>query len=154
MDSLEKNGPPARILIVDDEPAVLRVLTQGLQAETYEITSTTSPETALELLARDEFDLVISDERMPGMSGHEFLALVAQRYPETVRILLTGYPNLDCALHVINEGHVFRLLTKPWNDIELELTLREAVFHRRQLLAGRERIIAEEMQAPRPPQPG
>jgi two-component system probable response regulator PhcQ len=72
-------------------------------------------------------DVVISDEKMPGMSGSEFLSLVRQEYPDTIRIILTGYGSLESAIRAINEGEIYRLFTKPCNVIDLAITIRLAL---------------------------
>jgi two-component system, probable response regulator PhcQ len=74
---------------------------------------------------------------MPGMSGSEFLALVYQRYPETVRIILTGHADLELALRAINQGHIYRFLVKPVNDMELKVTIRQAIQHKELIMESR-----------------
>ncbi|MDD5669747.1 MAG: response regulator, partial [Candidatus Omnitrophica bacterium] len=72
-------------------------------------------------------DLVISDNRLPDMIGIDFLVKVRQLYPDTIRILITGYPDLDSAIHAINKGQVYRFIPKPWENDELNLTVRQAL---------------------------
>jgi DNA-binding NtrC family response regulator len=84
---------------------------------------------ALELLASEPVDVVVSDERMPGMSGSEFLGLVRRKYPQTVRIILTGHASLEAAIRSINEGEIYRFFTKPCNIFDLAITIRHALQH-------------------------
>lgn len=146
VDNDQETPPLGRILLVDDEPSVLKALTRSVSPESFEIFTASSADEALEVLGEEDIDVIVSDERMPDMSGKDFLALVAQRYPETVRLMMTGYPTQENAIHAINEGQIFRYMTKPWNDIELELALREALFHKKLLIKGRAQMIAEELE--------
>ncbi|MCM2264948.1 MAG: response regulator [Desulfuromonadales bacterium] len=116
-----------RILIIDDEIHVLRALQRALQNEGYEIVTTTSAEEALTLLRRYKFKVVITDERMPGMFGSELLATITVRQPEVVKMLLTGYASVEAAIRAVNEGEVYRFLTKPWDDFELKLAIRAGI---------------------------
>jgi len=116
-----------RILIIDDEIHVLRALQRALQNEGYEIVTTTSAEEALTLLRRYKFKVVITDERMPGMFGSELLATITVRQPEVVKLLLTGYASVEAAIRAVNEGEVYRFLTKPWDDFELKLAIRAGI---------------------------
>ena len=118
---------PHKILLVDDEPHVTEALKRTLHTEPYEILSANSANEALQILAREPVTVVISDERMPGMRGAEFLARVYRDYPETIRIMLTGHANLELALRAINEGQIYRFLLKPCNEQEIRITLRQAV---------------------------
>ena len=92
------------VLLVDDEPNVLDGLTRVLRKEPYEILTANSAEEAATLLEDRSVDLIVSDEEMPGMSGTEFLARVAEQYPDTVRIVLTGNPTLPAALRCQRAG--------------------------------------------------
>ncbi len=112
----EKN--PAKILLVDDEPNVLRALARILKQ--YNVTSLTSGEEALSLAKEQPFDLVISDFRMPGMDGVHFLNRFMQLQPDTIRIILTGYADLDNAQAAINQAEVFRFINKPWNNADID----------------------------------
>jgi DNA-binding NtrC family response regulator len=118
-----------KILFVDDDPFVTEALKRMLRKEPYAMLSADSAGQALDLLSREPVDVVISDEIMPGMRGSDFLAIVFQKHPDTVRIILTGHANLETAVRAINDGHVYRFLTKPCNEFELILTLRQAIQH-------------------------
>lgn len=115
------------ILIVDDEPNVISALQRNLLDEEYDILTAASGEEGLAILKENRAKVVISDERMPGMDGADFLSLVQIRYPDTVRIMLTGHASVDAAMKAVNEGGVYRFFVKPWNDVELLLALRSAI---------------------------
>ena len=103
-----------RILLIDDEPNILAALRRVLMDEPYEILDTDSGEKGLEILQSKPCKVVISDERMPGMGGAEFLSRVKDFFPETVRILLTGYASIDAAMKAVNDGEIYRFFMKPW----------------------------------------
>lgn len=131
---------PPTVLLVDDEPHVTQALKRAFHKEPYVILSAASADEALAILAREPVDVVISDELMPGMLGSEFLAMVYRTYPDTMRIMLTGHANLEAALWAINEGHVYRFLTKPCNELELRVTLRQAI-QQKQLAEESRRLL-------------
>jgi serine/threonine-protein kinase len=113
------------ILCVDDEPNILRTLHWMLHKDFNVMTATDGP-SALELLRKHDFDVIVSDQRMPGMIGSEFLRQACQVAPRAMRILLTGYSDMQALLKSINEGEVFRYVTKPWKNEELSRAVREA----------------------------
>lgn len=113
------------ILIVDDEENVLRSLVRLLGREPYEVHVSTSGPEALESLKKFPIDLIISDHRMPGMTGAEFLRHAKQIVPDAVRIMLTGYADIDAATLAINEGGIARFLTKPWEGNEVKSAIRQ-----------------------------
>ncbi len=115
------------ILIVDDEANVLSALRRELFDEDYEVVTALSGEEALGLLDSRPFKVVMSDERMPGLSGAEFLSMVALRAPQTVRIMLTGQATLEAAVKAVNSGEIYRFFLKPWQSAELKLALRSAI---------------------------
>jgi DNA-binding NtrC family response regulator len=116
-----------RILLVDDESNVLTALKRALFDESYETVSVTSAEGALGLMKGEHFKVVISDERMIGMQGSEFLAHVRQLYPDTIRIMLTGHATVEAAMKAVNEGEIYRFFSKPWNDHDLIFAMRSAI---------------------------
>ena len=117
----------ARLLLVDDEDNILRSLQRVLRKEPYELTTATSGEEAIRLMEDQRFDLVISDARMPGMDGPTLLATIKQRFPWCIRILLTGYADINSTISAINDGQIYRYISKPWDDDELRLILRQAL---------------------------
>lgn len=118
------------VLIVDDESTIRDILKDVFAREPYGILSAASAEEGLEVLAKEHVDVVISDEKMPGMLGSEFLSIVRQKYPDTIRIILTGYASLEAAIRAINEGEIYRFFTKPCNVFDLAVTVRQALQHK------------------------
>jgi len=115
------------ILIVDDEPFITEILTEALSREPYVILTAGSAEDALGLLAQMQVDVITSDEKMPGMSGSEFLAVVRKKYPDTIRMILTGHGSLESEMRAINEGQIYHFFTKPCNVLDLAMTIRKAI---------------------------
>lgn len=115
------------VLFVDDEPNIVEGFQQSLHKESYNILTAISGKEGLQILRTSPVDVVVSDEQMPGMSGSEFLATVCKEYPETIRIILTGQASLEAAIRAINEGEIYRFLTKPCNAIDLAQTIRQAL---------------------------
>lgn len=118
------------VLFVDDEQNILAALRRLFRPQAYRVFIAPSGAEALEIMARERIDLVVSDMRMPGMDGAAFLAEVAQRHPDTVRILLTGYSDMASTIEAINKGGIYRYLTKPWEDNDLVLTVQSALQHK------------------------
>ena len=117
-----------KILIVDDEAANLRVL-ERLFRRQYEVVGATSGAEALELLRVHNVALIISDQRMPGMPGIEFLKRAAEMRPHTVRIILTGYTDVNALVEAINSGMVYKYVAKPWINEDLQQTVSRALQH-------------------------
>lgn len=136
-----------RVLFVDDEPNVTTALRRALRREPYEILSASSSNDGLELLAKTPVDVVVADERMPGMSGTEFLATVSQKYPDTIRMMLTGQATLDAVIEAINRGQIYHFFTKPWNPAELSNVIRQALEHRELLVQSRNLLQAARQQS-------
>jgi two-component system probable response regulator PhcQ len=120
-----------RILLVDDEPRVTEALQRALRREAYVLLSASSGEAAQETLQRHPIDVVISDEQMPGMSGSQFLSWVREKYPRTIRMILSGQATLDAAVRAINEGEVYRFFLKPCNPTDLVCTIEQALTQKR-----------------------
>ena len=119
------------ILIVDDEPDIRKILSDLFSREPYGVFSAGSAKDALDVLGDQQIDVVISDEKMPGMSGSEFLSVVRKKFPDTIRMILTGHASLDAAIRSINEGEIYRFFTKPCNLIDLAVTVRQALQHKK-----------------------
>lgn len=117
-----------KILIVDDEPANLRVLERLLSREYTVITANTGSN-ALDLLLQHDIALIISDQRMPEMTGLDFLKQAAKLRQQTVRILLTGYTDVETLVEAINSGVVYQYVTKPWSNDDLLQTIRRSLAH-------------------------
>ncbi|EGW20032.1 HD domain-containing phosphohydrolase [Methylobacter tundripaludum] len=117
----------AAILFVDDEANVLKALRRLFHNEPYTAYFASSGAEGLEILRQNAVDLIISDMRMPEMSGAEFLAQVFMQWPETIRILLTGYADFQSTIDAVNKGRIYNYCNKPWNDEELKLLVRNAL---------------------------
>ncbi|KQV17267.1 two-component system response regulator [Pseudomonas sp. Root329] len=118
-----------KVLLVDDEESILNSLRRLLRGQPYELLLATSGAQALEIMEQQSIDLVMTDARMPNMDGATLLARIHQLYPTTTRILLTGYADMPTIIKAINEGKIHRYISKPWNDEEMLLTLRQALAH-------------------------
>lgn len=116
---------PIRVMFVDDEERILRTLALQFRRD-YEVLVESDPCRALERLRSEPVQILVSDQRMPQMSGAELLAQARAIQPQAMRILLTGYSDLDAAIDALNGGGIFRYLTKPWDPQELANTLRQA----------------------------
>lgn len=122
-------GESRTLLLLDDEPHILSALTRLLRRDGYRILTATSAAEALELLALNEAQVIVSDQRMPEMSGTEFFGRVKEMYPNTIRIVLSGYTELRSITDAINHGAIYKFLTKPWEDDLLRENIREAFLH-------------------------
>jgi len=129
------------VLAVDDEPANQRAVRRALNDDCHVLTAGSGDE-ALALMARQPVALVIADQRMPGMSGAEFLAATVERYPTVIRIVLTGYTDVDTLVEAINRGHVYHFLGKPWEARELRQVVRRGL-ERFEAAAERARLLDE-----------
>ncbi|MCP5282983.1 MAG: EAL domain-containing protein [Rhodoferax sp.] len=118
------------VLLVDDEPNVLASLKRLLRPDGYRILSASSGQEGLDMLARQPVDIIVSDQRMPGMTGVQFLRQAKALYPQTIRIVLSGHTELQSVTDAINEGAVYRFLTKPWDDAQLRDFIEQAFRHK------------------------
>lgn len=117
------------VLLVDDEIHVLNALKRLLRNEDYNLVVATGGEEALAILETQSVELVVSDHRMPGMTGVQFLKTVKERRPDTVRVALSGYADVAVIVDAINHGEIFRFITKPWDDDELKADIRACLNH-------------------------
>lgn len=141
----EKRG---KILCVDDEPNIARAL-QWLLQKDFDVLTASSGQAALALLAEHDFDVLISDQRMPLMTGVEFFREARKTSPRSIRILLTGYSDLQAVLRSVNEGEIYRFINKPWNISELPKVVGQAVvIARTQPVEAPEPAITEETPIP------
>lgn len=131
---------PYCVLVVDDDSTLRNIVCDFLQTQDFRTLSAASADEGLDLLDGNNVDAVISDESMPGMSGSEFLAIVRQKYPETVRIILTGHASLESAIRAINEGEIYRFFTKPCSVVDIAITVRRAL-EQRELLRQSRRLL-------------
>ncbi|MCA9084385.1 MAG: response regulator [Planctomycetaceae bacterium] len=126
------------VLCVDDEVNVLRALKRLLRKEPFRLLTAESGPEALDILSREDVHLIVSDYRMPGMTGTELLSVVSERSPETVRVVLSGYADAASIVEAINKGHIFRFLAKPWSDEELKANLRACLEQHELIVRHRE----------------
>ena len=119
-----------QILIVDDEEITRTLINDALGREGYRMLTAFSAEEGLGVLESENVDVVISDEKMPGMSGSAFLSIVREKYPDTIRIMLTGHADLNTAIRAINEGEIYRFFTKPCNLVDLAVTIRQGLLQK------------------------
>lgn len=143
LSALDIDRPQRTLLLVDDEENILTALKRLLRRDGYRILATPDPAKAFELLAQHPVGVVVSDQRMPQMSGTELLREIKNLYPDTIRIVLSGYTDLKSVTDAINEGAIYRFLTKPWDDDQLREAIREAF--RQQELAAENRRLAREV---------
>jgi DNA-binding NtrC family response regulator len=115
------------VLLVDDDREILDLFRHMLRREPFAIETARTAVDAFNVLASRPVAVVIADERMPGMSGTELLSRIQVEYPETIRMMVTGQPSVEVAMRAINEGQVYRFLTKPVRTAALISTLREAI---------------------------
>ncbi len=116
------------VLFVDDEEKILKSLKRGLLDEPYNTLFALSGKEAIEILQREEVHIIVTDMRMPEMSGLELLRIVKQDYPHIVRMVLSGYTQVTTLLTAINQGEIFKFMTKPWQlEEEFKPAIREAV---------------------------
>jgi len=141
----ERGLPPApgetpadqqTLLLLDDEPSIRSALTRLLRPDGYRILRANTAEEGFDLLASHAVQVVVSDQRMPGMNGTEFLSRVKDLYPETIRIILSGYTELEAVLSAINRGEIYRFYTKPWDDLVLRENIRDA-FRYQKMMFGK-----------------
>ncbi|OIR17227.1 phytochrome-like protein cph2 [mine drainage metagenome] len=128
------------LLLVDDEDEIGAALARLLRGDGYAILRANSGIEGLEILARHEVGVVISDQRMPGMSGVEFLTRVYELYPQTIRIVLSGYADLNSVTDAINRGAIYKFFTKPWDNEALRADVLEA-FRRYELMRQKEKLL-------------
>ena len=144
MDEQTATTSPYRptVLLVDDEESILNSLRRLLRGQPYDVLLAGSGAQALEIMAAQPVDLLMTDARMPSMDGAMLLAETHRLYPATTRILLTGYADMTMMIKAINEGQIHRYISKPWNDEEMLLTLRQSLEHQH---SERERVRLERL---------
>jgi signal transduction histidine kinase len=138
------NGSERRrhtLLIVDDEVDVLDSLRHQFH-RTYQVLTSPTGSQAIELLEKNEVEVILTDQRMPGMPGDVLLRHARQLKPDTIRMLFTGYADIQAVINAVNEGHIFRYILKPWDTAELEGIIRQGI-EQYNLLADRRRLIGE-----------
>ncbi len=130
------------VLWVDDDPYILRSLRRLLRNEQYQLRIAHGGAEALAQLETMPAQVIVSDQRMPDMTGTEFLEVVAQRFPNTVRVVLSGYADAGAIVDAVNRGSIYKFLTKPWNDDQLRQTIRDCVARHHELERQR-KLVAQ-----------
>ena len=133
------------LLIIDDEEEVVKSLKRNFRKK-YQVHIATNAEEGYRLTQQFPVQVVISDQRMPGMKGTELFKKLRQERPDVVRLILTGYSDIDAIISAINDGSIFRYITKPWNPDELDAIVREA-FELHELRANNKRLLHELQEA-------
>lgn len=123
----EASKAPPTLLFVDDEANILGALKRLFRPHGYRVFIAESGAAGLEIMERETVDLVISDMRMPEMNGAQFLEKVRAKWPDVVRILLTGYAEIGATIDAINKGEIYRYISKPWEDNDVVLTVKQAL---------------------------
>ncbi len=131
------------ILLVDDEANIIRALVRLLRRDGYTILTANSGQEGLDILKKQSVGVIISDQRMPEMSGVEFLSKVKELYPDTMRIVLSGYTDLNSVTDAINHGAIYKFLTKPWEDELIRENIAKAFDHYK--LASENKRLNEEL---------
>lgn len=119
------------ILCVDDESGVLSSLERSLRLEKFKVLTALSGAAGLEILKTQPVDVVISDQRMPEMTGCEFLRIVKEKHPGVIRIMLSGYSDFNSLVQAVNEGEIFRFINKPWEPADLKITIQKSLEQKR-----------------------
>ena len=122
-----------KILLIDDEKEVVSALKRALGNQGYELLATTMPQEAMSWIENEIIDLIICDQQIPGMSGVDILAYAKKYQPEAIRILITGYADLNIAVAAINQGKIYHYISKPWDNDELNRIVREGLDKKRKL---------------------
>ena len=121
------------VLLVDDDENVLHGLVRALRRQPYQLYTAKSGAEAMWILKSHDVDVLVTDEKMPGVPGTEVLAWVTQYFPDVMRIMLTGSPTVDTAMRAINEGTVFQFFVKPCREVDLAIAIRKALERRGEL---------------------
>lgn len=115
------------LLIVDDDENILKSIKRTFMDDNYDILTATSGQEGMTILKNHNVDLVVSDQKMPGMSGVEFLEAVKKSYPEILTIMLTAHADIEIAIKAINEAGIYKFILKPWDNFDLRITIKRAL---------------------------
>ncbi len=136
---------PHNLLLIDDEIDIVKSLYRQFR-NSYAVYRANSAEEGYEMMTQVPIHVIVSDQRMPGMKGSEFFDRVKNEYPDAIRLLLTGYADIQSVIQAINDGNIFRYITKPWDAIELDTIVREA-FEKHDLLVQNRKLLEELQEA-------
>lgn len=135
------------ILFVDDEAGVLRAVTRLFRKSGFDVLTASDASAGFELLESHEVGVVFSDQRMPGMRGTDFLKQVRERYPDTVRCIMSGYAEMESVVAAINDGNVYRFVAKPWDDDALISVVRQCLERAQEIANKKATVVALERKA-------
>jgi signal transduction histidine kinase len=139
MDVNLLNEKDHNLLIIDDEVEITKALVRQFRRK-YNVFATTDAADALKIMEKEKIQVVLSDQRMPGLTGVDFFAQIKDKYPDALKLILTGYSDIEAVIGAINEGQVFRYVKKPWNPDELESIIREA-FEKYELITNNRKLM-------------
>ncbi|MDL1899792.1 hybrid sensor histidine kinase/response regulator [Anaerolineae bacterium CFX9] len=139
---MEEKG---NLLVIDDEEEILKALYRQFRRD-YNVFTARSAEDGFKVMIETPIQVIISDQRMPGMNGSEFFGRVKNEFPDAIRLLLTGYADIQAVIAAVNDGNIYRYITKPWNPLDLSATVREA-FERYHLIVQNRRLLIELQEA-------
>lgn len=142
---MDNNSIEKHLLVIDDEIDITKTLFRQLRKK-YKVLTATSGSDALKIMETNPVQVILSDQRMPEMTGVDFFSKIKDRYPDALKLILTGYSDIEAVVDAINEGQVFRYLTKPWNPVELELALKEA-FEKHELITNNKELLSQLQEA-------
>ncbi|MDP3912645.1 MAG: response regulator [Bacteroidota bacterium] len=145
MDANFLNEKDHNLLIIDDEVDITKALVRQFRRK-YNVFASTDATDALKIMEREKIQVVLSDQRMPGMTGVDFFAQIKDKYPDALKLILTGYSDIEAVIGAINEGQVFRYVKKPWNPDELESIIREA-FEKYELITNNRKLMSSLQEA-------
>jgi DNA-binding NtrC family response regulator len=141
-EALSPGRPDKAVLVVDDDEQIVALLQRLLILEGYTVLSARSALEGFELLSINSVAVIVSDFKMPGMNGAEFLGRAKELYPDTVRIMLSGYADLDSVTNAINRGAIYKFLSKPWRDDDVKEKIGEAFRHHKLICGDRPAVRA------------
>lgn len=139
MNAIQLEQSDKNLLIIDDEVDITKALTRQFKRK-YNVFATTCAHSALKIMEGESIQVVLSDQRMPGMTGVDFFSQIKERYPDALKLILTGYSDIEAVIGAINEGQIFRYVKKPWNPHELDSIIREA-FEKHELITNNRKLM-------------
>lgn len=139
MNPKKENVDKYNLLIIDDEVEITKALNRQFRKK-YNVFAANNANDAFPILEKEKIQVVLSDQRMPGLTGLDFFKRIKDKYPDALKLILSGFSDIEAVIGAINEGQVFRYLTKPWNPLELELALDEA-FQKYELITNNRKLM-------------
>jgi len=139
MEQLEKQNQDYNLLIIDDELEITKSIARQFRKK-YKVFSAISAKEGIEIMEKEHIQVILSDQRMPEMTGVDFFSIIKDKYPDALKLLLTGYSDIEAVIGAINEGQVFRYVTKPWNPDELDAIVKEA-FEKYELITNNRQLM-------------